>query len=959
MMSSGLLLLALFSIEYVSAAAAAAVADTSSLNELISQLVYKNKGTVTNKQTFSMQSISSIYNEGYTYMGQGEADFQVGGHLSYLFEVTNASTHSNKSTIQNNTDFPGDDYFHFSNCSDYETCSNRCENDAKCKAWVFDGNAKGCWLKSAVPARVAKQGDVSGCKDGVFEINCGNWNGSLATPPSGMRSAVPMGSLGGGSIELRADGRLSDWTIFNNEPEEIDGKKIDVDEAAFGLFVDDGGGDTTSCSMLLRTHPPSPLPSVESLTYEGAFPTARLTVNDSRLSAVGIDVRLTAFSSFEMHNVNASITPAIVFFFDISSSKSRNVSLWFNLPDVIGANLFGPSESGNGVTMTKSGTASNSGSLTMQALCSAAENVCSWQVSESFESNWKSFVENGGKLSNKGATSRPNQHGSVAWSGSMQANENVSVVFVLAWYFPHRHWSNTDIGNYYSLFFDSVDDVVSSVVHNASHSLQSILNWQKLVFSPSYPEFLQDSLINSPTPFYKSAMFLRDGRWRQFESRSCSQMEPPHIHFYRAFAYWTLFPSLERQTVQLYADAQLPDGLISEQFGGGCGGASGKFDLDKPNGDPRGDDNGVFILDVFMNYLWTIDGEEFAAKVWPQVELATRWQLAHASNYGLTSDLVNTNDEHGTIGDVNAYDAFVYLASLAAARNLSQSNQTFVDEIEKALKLGVEKLDELLWTGTHYRSFWCKNGKYSANALQGDSLYGQMWAMMVGLDTGVNVTRLKSHVQTEKAWNWTPYGIQFCTNRTTDYHCGKGIDNLGVGFEDFDTWEAHSFDHAFLRLTLFQNTSSLDALEAARLVADKYRLIVNDQWDYRDLSSIYDDASPIKIRPVCNSHYSRQLIMWNLPVALSGQIYDARRETLSFNPRPRVANQWAFFTPSGNGIIRKRKEDGAYVIQLLSGGSMQLSSITIHGQKFSNGMIKIKEGENYVLEKKKDEESRL
>ena len=37
-------------------------------------------------------------------------------------------------------------------------------------------------------------------------------------PPLGMRSAVTLGGLGAGTIELRADGSLHDWNIFNNHP---------------------------------------------------------------------------------------------------------------------------------------------------------------------------------------------------------------------------------------------------------------------------------------------------------------------------------------------------------------------------------------------------------------------------------------------------------------------------------------------------------------------------------------------------------------------------------------------------------------------------------------------------------------------------------------------------------------------------------------------------------------------
>ena len=241
---------------------------SASVAELIDGVQFRNFDTVRSEQTFTINTISSIYNEGYSYMGQGNSVFHFANGLPYLFEVKGSNV--NASTVKVNTDFQGDDYLHLPKSStmlNYTECEARCNGDEKCRAWVFDGaerSTSGCWLKSAVPSRVPKQGDISGCKKGVVDENCGN--AILAPPPSGMRSSVPLGSLGGGNIELRADGRLADWSIFNNEPEEINGAKKDVDEATFGVLTSQNG---IVDAVLLRTRPPGTgFPSVQSLSYE-------------------------------------------------------------------------------------------------------------------------------------------------------------------------------------------------------------------------------------------------------------------------------------------------------------------------------------------------------------------------------------------------------------------------------------------------------------------------------------------------------------------------------------------------------------------------------------------------------------------------------------------------------------------------------------------------------------------
>ena len=87
-------------------------------------------------------------------------------------------------------------------------------------------------------------------------------------PPSGIRSSVPLGGLGTGTIELRADGSLREWTIFNNFPRH--GLKVDWDDLLFGIRV--GTTDAAAVTRALRTHPPMALPGVEQIDYAGAFP---------------------------------------------------------------------------------------------------------------------------------------------------------------------------------------------------------------------------------------------------------------------------------------------------------------------------------------------------------------------------------------------------------------------------------------------------------------------------------------------------------------------------------------------------------------------------------------------------------------------------------------------------------------------------------------------------------------
>ena len=61
-----------------------------------------------------------------------------------------------------------------------------------------------CWLKSAVPKREPNEDAVSGVVH----------RERYRHPPTGMRSAVPLGGLGTGSFELRADGKNQQHMLF-------------------------------------------------------------------------------------------------------------------------------------------------------------------------------------------------------------------------------------------------------------------------------------------------------------------------------------------------------------------------------------------------------------------------------------------------------------------------------------------------------------------------------------------------------------------------------------------------------------------------------------------------------------------------------------------------------------------------------------------------------------------------
>ena len=129
-----------------------------------------------------------------------------------------------------------------------------------------------------------------------------------------------------------------------------------------------------------------------------------------------------------------------------------------------------------------------------------------------------------------------------------------------------------------------------------------------------------------------------------------------------------------------------------------------------------------------------------------------------------------------------------------------------------------------------------------------------------------------------------------------------------------------------------------------------YSTKLRDAFDFRDVGASRDDGpnGTTGIRPYCNSHYTRHLLgLHSLPLALSGQRYDATTGSLSFSPRKDLDDQtrerpsdelqqsiqWSFFTPQGSGIIRKL--EGACVRIKLLTGSLMLSTLQIDDMNYN------------------------
>mmetsp|Transcript_7283 Transcript_7283/g.20851 ORF Transcript_7283/g.20851 Transcript_7283/m.20851 type:complete len:107 (-) Transcript_7283:1004-1324(-) len=67
-------------------------------------------------------------------------------------------------------------------------------------------------------------------------------------------------------------------------------------------------------------------------------------------------------------------------------------------------------------------------------------------------------------------------------------------------------------------------------------------------------------------------MWLADGRWRQWESYSCVNVDSVHNDGERHIPYLMLWPDALPSKMRAWAAGAMPDGMIQEQLACGCEG---------------------------------------------------------------------------------------------------------------------------------------------------------------------------------------------------------------------------------------------------------------------------------------------------------------------------------------------------------------------------------------------------
>jgi uncharacterized protein (DUF608 family) len=135
-------------------------------------------------------------------------------------------------------------------------------------------------------------------------------------PP--MNSGIPLGGIGCGTVEIRADGNFHDWQIFNNWASDLQ-----FDDSFFAAWVKQDG---KSSAHMLQLNARGAAPGVKSIAYVGEHPFAFLKYMEPESP---VKIELKAWTPFIPHDSKNSGIPACVFSFSVENTddKPAEVSL--------------------------------------------------------------------------------------------------------------------------------------------------------------------------------------------------------------------------------------------------------------------------------------------------------------------------------------------------------------------------------------------------------------------------------------------------------------------------------------------------------------------------------------------------------------------------------------------------------------------------------------------------------
>jgi len=349
---------------------------------------------------------------------------------------------------------------------------------------------------------------------------------------------------------------------------------------------------------------------------------------------------------------------------------------------------------------------------------------------------------------------------------TLDAGTTADVVLALAWNFPT--WESSDgetLRHRYAVAHPDAGSVLNAVFPRAEEIEKKIAAWQRIVYASLTPAFLKDAVLNGLYIWPRNSWWIDDGRFFQSESfTGCPITETFVCRFNGSFPLALMFPKCERETMRSIAKAQAESGEIPFAFGSPVGSRSPYFHVQHPIVSPE------FVLVTWRNFfLW--QDAAYLDEMYPHVQAALRYSMTLDKD----GDGIIDEDPGSETGfpanqyyDVwpwwgtSAYTGSIWLAALRAGEEMAKrkGDTVFAQELHGWYDKALASFHNKLWTGAYYRLYNDPaRGRVSQTSLT-NALCGQWFAYTCGLGEIVSKAAILSEIDAVLRWNAgaTEYG---------------------------------------------------------------------------------------------------------------------------------------------------------------------------------------------------------
>ena len=395
--------------------------------------------------------------------------------------------------------------------------------------------------------------------------------------------SFPLGGIGTGCVGLSGNGELIDWEIFNRPSKgtrngythfavkATDGESTVV-KVLHGDTNDNYMGEKEEgwfCGMGfgVRQSSMAGYPHFKGVTFDGTFPTARLTFEDEDFPGV---MRLCAYNPFIPNDEDSSSMPCAIFRWEIenTSGKNQSYTLAFSVqnPAPVSINKEITHEKYRGVYLGNGGKSKDEVDYFDLTVMTDEKSVCvqeywyrgGWQ--DSVTTYWKNLFGCDTMPKRTYDTVGRYDHATVSAKAHLCPGEKKEITFILAWNCPNNYcyWDDyrdengklVTWENYYATVFKSSDECAVHAFENLDEHYVQTERFAKSIQEMCLPPYMIDA-VSANLSVLKTPVTLRleDGSlwgWEGLhQTKGSCEGSCQHVWNY-AYAVPYLFPRLER-----------------------------------------------------------------------------------------------------------------------------------------------------------------------------------------------------------------------------------------------------------------------------------------------------------------------------------------------------------------------------------------------------------------------------